>query len=324
VSRVINGGAFVKPETYARVMKVIEEINFQPSQAARSLRAEHTHSIGIVLPTLSDPFFAEYANAARQHIRARGFVAIIVSSDGDVTLEEEEIASLIRHRVAGLVTAPSFPRSRGTLAVLRTLGRPVIAIDHEMLEDAYPCVITDNRRVSRDAVKHLISHGHRQIGCIPAGELLYPRPNIPARIQGYRDAIRAASLTPMVASHVTSEQSALAALETLFSAPNPPTAFFTTNYFTTRLVFSALKALGKSIPEDIALIGFDDFEMAPFMKPTISVVKQPTAEYGRVAIELLFRKIENPRARLPNKTVIPSRLELRESCGCHAGGRLHR
>ncbi len=318
MSRVINGGTFVKPETYNRVMKIIQELNFQPNQAARSLRAEHTHSIGIVVPTICDPFFAEYANAARQHIRARGFVAIIVSSNGDTSLEEEEIESLIRHRVAGLITAPSFPRSRGTLSVLRTLGSPVIAIDHEMLDDAYPCVITNNRKVSRDAVNHLISHGHRYIGCIPAGELLYPRPNIPARIQGYRDAIRASSLTPMVASHVTSEQTALSALEALFSSPTPPTALFTTNYFTTRLVFSALKALGKSIPEDIALIGFDDFEMAPYMKPTISVVKQPAAECGRAAIELLFRKIDNPRARLPNKTVIPSTLELRESCGCHA------
>jgi len=299
-------------------MKVIEEINFQPNQAARSLRAEHTHSIGIVLPTICDPFFAEYANAARQHIRSRGFVAIIVSSDGDTSLEEEEIESLIRHRVAGLITAASFPRSRRTLAVLRTLGRPVIAIDHQMLDDAYPCVVTNNRKVSRDATNHLISHGHRAIGCIPAGELLSPRPNIPERVLGYRDAIRASSLTPMVAPRVVSEPTALSALEGLFSAPTPPTALFTTNYFTTRLIFSALKTLGKSIPEDIALIGFDDFEMAPYMKPTISVVKQPIADCGRAAIELLFRKIENPKARVPGKTVIPSILELRESCGCHS------
>jgi LacI family transcriptional regulator len=313
-------------------MQVIRELKFLPNQAARSLRAEHTHSIGIVVPSICNPFFAEFANAARQHIRSRDFVAIIVSSEGDTSLEELEVESLIRHRVAGLITAPSFPRSRGTLKVLKNLGRPVIAIDHEMLDDAYPCVITNNRRVSRDAVAHLIGHGHRNIACVAAGDLSpahlrdpdahdskAPRdshPNFPARIQGYRDAIRASSLKPTVVSCDASQADATGAIATLLTSPNRCTALFTTNYATTKLVFAALQALGKSIPEDVALIGFDDFDMAPYMKPNVSVVRQPIAEFGATAVDLLFKKISKPKARIPQSTVIPSSLLLRESCGC--------
>jgi LacI family transcriptional regulator len=313
VSRAINGGERVKPATLARVQKAIKKLGFQPNQAARILKGESTKSLGIVVPSIADPFFSCLAAAAEQVARAKGYIVIVVSSGGDTAIEQSEIEALTRHRIDGLLIAPSYPQSANLLAALRGLGKPVVAIDRPFANGKSAQVVTDNRKSARMAVEHLIDHGHTRIACIGAESVL---PTIKLRVQGYRDAMRKKGLAISISSDVINETSAQHVMAELMSSAASPTALFTTKNLTTMMVFAVLQNMGYAIPKDVAIIGFDDFDMSRWVSPPVSVVRQPVEEMGKQAATLLLETIEKPSADKHRRIVLDSELKLRASCGC--------
>ncbi|HEU5351422.1 MAG TPA: LacI family DNA-binding transcriptional regulator [Terracidiphilus sp.] len=320
VSRVINGGDRVSPKTLARVRRVIEAMGYMPNQAARVLKGDRTRTIGLVIPSIADPFFSSCAEAARAVARANGSLLIVTASHNDPHTEIENLNVLISHRTDGLIIAPANSRSPALRELLDRLSVPVVAMDRPVIGSQVPSVVTDNFQGARFATKHLIGHGYKRIVCLTGESTLF---TIQERIRGYRAAVEAAGLSYELNTSIKDYKSAEYAIESMLAGANPPDAFFTLKNSTTIYAFEALQKHGVTVPKSAALVGFDDFELASAVRPSITVVQQPVEEIGRVTAEMLFDRllgtrnaeVTGPRHRERNVT-LETRLIPRASCGC--------
>lgn len=231
----------------------------------------------------------------------------------------EAVTVLIRHRVDGLIIAPANSQNRALRAMLIRLGVPVVALDRPLSGAPIPSVVADNFAGARQATSHLIEHGRKRILCLTGEPSLY---TIRERIRGYRRAIESAGLECILDTSVTDYQSAERVLEKLMRESEPPDAIFTLKNSTTIYAFEVLKKMKIRIPGSVALMGYDDFELAATVRPSISVVQQPVEETGRMAAEILFRELldsgnaaGSSSARV-QKIQLRTQLIRRSSCGC--------
>lgn len=320
VSRVVNGGDQVSPQTLKRVNEVIKEMGFIPNQAARVLKGERTKIIGLIVPRIADPFFSTCAEAAEQIARANDSLLIVMGTNNDPHLEMENIRLLLRHSADGILLVPANDRNAELAAFLDSMRTPVIAFDRPVSGSRIGCVVGDNRDAAYKATQHLLQHGHKRILCLCGETPLY---TIRERVAGYRLAMENAHLPALVDASVKDYRSAEYAIDSYLSSDDPPDAIFTLKNSNTIFAFETLQKLEVSVPQTTALLGFDDFELAATLRPSISVVQQPAEELGRVAAELLFEQI---LGRTNSKTSgirkrgvqikLASRLILRASCGC--------
>lgn len=320
VSRVINGGKRVNPRTLARVQRAIEALGYMPNQAARILKGHPTRTIGLIIPSIADPFFACCAEAAQAVARAKESLLIVTTSQNDLHSEIESINVLMSHRVDGLIISPSDSESVELRNALAHTGVPVVAMDRPLSRSDIPSVVADNFVGAHVATRHLIEHGYKRIVCMTGELSLY---TIRERINGYRRAIESAGLPVVVDTSITDYESTEQAVRKKLDEPEPPDAFLTLKNSTTIYVFEVLQKLHLAIPDTIALLGYDDFELADVMQPSISVVQQPIAEIGRNAAELLFEAL-TPQTRgsqvaepaCSKQIQLGTRLVRRRSCGC--------
>lgn len=320
VSRVINGGKRVNPRTLARVQRAIEALGYMPNQAARILKGHPTRTIGLIIPSIADPFFACCAEAAQAVARAKESLLIVTTSQNDLHSEIESINVLMSHRVDGLIISPSDSESAELRNALAHTGVPVVAMDRPLSRSDIPSVVADNFVGAHVATRHLIEHGYKRIVCMTGELSLY---TIRERINGYRRAIESAGLPVVVDTSITDYESTEQAVRKKLDEPEPPDAFLTLKNSTTIYVFEVLQKLHLAIPDTIALLGYDDFELADVMQPSISVVQQPIAEIGRNAAELLFEAL-TPQTRggqvaepaCSKQIQLGTRLVRRRSCGC--------
>ncbi|HTX42856.1 MAG TPA: LacI family DNA-binding transcriptional regulator [Acidobacteriaceae bacterium] len=320
VSRVINGGHRVSPETLARVRHVIESLGYVPNQAARTLKGYRTRTIGLIIPSIADPFFSECAEAIQAVARANDSLLIVVTTQNDPRGEIENVNLLMRQRADGLIIAPANSQNQLLRQTLETLSVPVVAIDRPVAHSLIPSVVANNFRGANMATQHLLEHGYRRILCLTGESTLY---TIRERILGYESSIAAAGLEAMLDTSVRDYKSAEYAIEASLSAANPPDAIFTLKNSTTIYAFEALQKFKVPIPDSVALLGYDDFELAATLRPSISVVEQPIEEIARLAAEALFDQLlessESARAAKPEQArqiKLETRLVPRRSCGC--------
>jgi LacI family transcriptional regulator len=319
VSRVINGGERVSPKTLARVLSVIETLGYTPNQAARTLKGHRTKTIGLVIPSIADPFFSSCAEAAQAVARANDSLLIVTTTQNDPLAEIESLDVLIRHRTDGLLIVPADSHDSALRDLLKRIVIPVVAIDRPVYDSSIASVVADNFHGANVATKHLIEHGYKRIVCLTGESTLY---TIGERIHGYQEAIKAAGLPCLLDTSVTDYKSAEKAIKNLLAGPNPPDAIFALKNSTTIYAFEVLQRLNVSIPGSIALLGFDDFELASTVRPSISVVQQPVEAIGRIAAELLFKQLldggKAPQARTEQTELIKLEtcLVRRSSCGC--------
>jgi LacI family transcriptional regulator, galactose operon repressor len=320
VSRVINGGDRVSPKTLARVRDVIETLGYMPNQAARTLKGHRTKTIGLVIPSIADPFFSSCAEAAQAIARANDSLLIVTVTGNDPHTEIENLNVLIRHRVDGLLIVPANTQSQALRDLLDRTAVPVVTIDRPVADSSITSVVCDNFNGAVAATQHLISHGCKRIVCLTGENSLY---TIRERIRGYRKAIESAHLDCIFDASVKDYRSAEYAIKSMLDGPNPPDAIFSTKNSTTIYAFEVLQRFNISVPESIALLGFDDFELASTVRPSISVIQQPVEEIGRRAAELLFdqllgeRKAGAPAASKHALQIkLQTRLIQRSSCGC--------
>lgn len=323
VSRVINGGDHVSRETMTRVMATIEELGYQPNHAARILKGEKTKTIGLIVPSIADSFFSSCAAVAQEISRAHDSLLIVVSSNHDPKVEINSLNTLIQHRVDGLLLASAATQRDGLGAILDRIAIPVVCIDRPVAGSNAPSVVSGNYKGAREATEHLIAHGYKKIVCICIeGEVsLY---TIKERIRGYRHAMQDAQLAFELDASITDNKSAEIAIRKHMNGPRPPDAIFALKNLATIYVWEAFQKMGVEVPRDMALLGFDDFELAASIQPSISVVEQPIEEIARTATQLLFNQIAPGRKRNPFKsneseqsvTKLATSLILRNSCGC--------
>lgn len=320
VSRVINGGERVSPKTLAHVQRIIEKLGYRPNQAARVLKGHRTKTIGLVIPSIADPFFSSCAEAVQAVALANDSLLIVTTSHNDPHTEIENFEILINHRVDGLIVAPANSHGEALRDLVKRISIPIVAVDRPISGSLVDSVVTDNFAGAKLATQHLIGHGYRRIVCLTGESTLF---TIQERIRGYRAAVESAGLTFTLNTSVKDYRSAEYAIESMLAGPNPPDALFTLKNSTTIYAFEALQKLNVSVPKVIALLGFDDFELAATVRPSISVVQQPVEEIGRVAAELLFDRLlgngsarTSPKSKRLRQTILETRLIYRSSCGC--------
>lgn len=317
VSRVISGTVKVSAETTERVQTAIEQLKYRPNELARAFRGQRSRSIGLIIPYLYDPFFANCAHAVTTVAKEHGYSVIITTSMEDPDTEYAEAEHMLERHVDGVVVIPS--KFRQTRISRALFGKtPVVAFDRPVPDPSLDVVMVQNTGGARRIVEHLIEHGHKQIAYLGLSRSLF---TINARFLGYRRAMQDAGLAVDASFECLSEEDTLRILEEKLNGSQPPTAILTSNTLATRFVLAAIVHLGLKIPNDIAFAGFDDFDLAEFTSPPLTVVRQPAQEMGRVATSLLFDRIA--RGEIPqtgNRIVLPVEIVLRRSCGCKHRG----
>ena len=312
-SRVLNRSKNVSQEKAAKIRTVMERLGYRPNELARGLKAKRSAAIGMVVPNLSDPFFANAVHAVQEVARTNGYVVILASSGGEVALERSEIEGLVGRQIDGLVVAPVDSRIDSFSDIIPA-GVHAVTFDQLLRDADRDSVTVTNRSSAREATEHMVSHGLRRIVAIGARPYLY---TCKERVAGYRAAMKGASLEPRVC--LVEHESMLIAewlAKEVFSVQKAD-AIFSLNWVCTMLTLRALRQLGKKAGRDIPMFSFDDFELADMLTPGLSVVKQPTEMLGREAANLLFERLRG-RGGNSRAVVLPTSLILRQSCGCEA------
>ena len=325
VSRVINGGRLVGPETLKRVRAAVRDLHYQPNQAARILKGHLTRTIGLVVPSVADPFFASCAEAAQEIARAHGFMLIVICSNNDPRVEVESFNMLIQRRVDGLLLAPAASRNQEMAGILYRISIPTVSFDRPLYDSSVRAVLSNNQKGAKEATRHLITHGRKRIICLgmKGEDSLYTSKE---RILGYRSAMRLAKLIPSIDLSMTNYESAKLILKTHLHGADPPDAIFCLKNLVTVHTYQALRELNIKVPQTMALIGFDDFEWASSLQPSITVVRQQTEKIGKMTAELLFEELMQREGsgikigeteRRKGVIRLETELVLRGSCGCH-------
>ncbi len=320
VSRVINGAGHVEPKTLARVEEAIKALGYLPNQAARVLKGHRTRTIGFVIPSIADSFFSNCAEVLQAIARSNDFLVIVLTTQNDPDTERDAVNILIQHRVDGFVIAPADSESETLRSLLHRIPVPIVALDRPITGSLVPSVVANNFEGAQHATQHLIDHGYKRIVCLTGETNLY---TIRERVRGYCDAIESAGLEILLNPSICDYESAERAIKEMFDGSNPPEAIFTLKNSATIDTFEALRRLGISIPKDVALLGYDDFQLADTVRPAITVVQQPIYELGHMAAQLLFERLlssasagEGAMSAPPQQVQLKTHLILRASCGC--------
>jgi LacI family transcriptional regulator len=308
VARVINGEPWVRPETAARVEAAIRQLGYLPNEMASSLkRGVSRDTVGLVIADVANPFFSAIARAVEDVFRDRRLLIITASTDEDPERERQVIDSLVKQRVTGLLVVP-VARDHRYLSRERRMGMPVVFIDRPPGRIGFDTVVVDNVGGARSAVDHLIAHDHRRIAIIGDRLAVY---TMPERLAGFEAAHAAVGLPvhpELVRFDCHSSADAEARVTELLALPAPPTAVFGTN---NRMTVGAALAL-RQRSAHVALVGFDDFELATALTPPVTVVTVDTEDLGSTAARMLLRRLDG-WSGLAERQVLPTRLVVRGS-----------
>jgi len=292
----------------AVVEKAIQELGYHPNQAARSLRSARTKTIGLVVPSVADPFFSAAAAAVQDVAREHGSLVLLGASDNLPAREHEQVTTLIQRRIDGLIIAPS---DAADPEMFRHAGFPVVCFDRPIAGHSLPTVLADNYGGAKAATEHLVRNGYKRILCMGGdGRLFTSR----RRVRGHRDVIAAAGLPYLAELDVQDFDSAKAALLRHLNGKSKIDAIFSIKNSITVNAYKILHQMNIPIPTTVALMGFDDFELADTLQPPISVVRQPVVSIATRAAQLLFEALESG---ISHSTTSTMKVELihRGSCG---------
>lgn len=312
VSYVVNNGPRqVAPATAARVREAIDVLGYRPNVNARALRLGRTTMLGLVVPDCSNPFFAEYALEIEQVAADRGIAVLVASSNSDVAQEGRLMADLIGRRVDGLLVSAVAGPHRHRPAVDRADTPATVYIDSALPAAGHQTLGADARGGARLAVSHLLeTHDHETVALLIGSGI---RSTVDEREVGWQDALRAGGRTygPVVRSPFTREGGYAGALQ-LLTGDRPPTAVFTSNDLQAIGLLRAAHELGIRVPEDLAVVSFDDTQEAEYCWPPLTSVRQPLHEMAQAAVRAV---LEPPSARGRHQSFAVD-LVIRESCGC--------
>ena len=311
VSRVINGEPGVTPQMADRVAAAIERLDYRHDFAASALRRTDRRSatIGMVLEDLANPFSAAVQRAVEDVARERGVLVLAGSSDEDIERERTLVATFTNRRVDGLVIMPA-GTDHSYLVNERRAGTAMVFVDRGPVFLDADAVLVDNLGGTRHGVRHLVERGHRRIGFV--GDL-QSIPTAALRYRGYVDELAAHGITvdpALVALDVHGMAGAESAVARLLAHAEPPSALFTAQNL---LTIGAVRGLRRNgAHHRVALVGFDDVVVADLLDPGITVIAQDAALIGRIAGEVLFRRLDGDRS--PSRQhVVPTRLVARGS-----------
>ncbi|HET6217216.1 MAG TPA: LacI family DNA-binding transcriptional regulator [Acidobacteriaceae bacterium] len=313
VSRALNKSGPISEETLRKVRRAVSTLNYRPNEAARSLRGGRSRSIGLIVPNFYDPFFAECAHAITVVANEHNYSVIVTTSDEDPEVEYRMAGEMLRRHVEGMLVVPAVGKTKLNRDEFRSTA--IVTLDRPIKGDQFSSVLVDNRGGAKTGTSHLIEHKHKRICYLTLSEKAFTHK---VRYEGYRQAMLNAGLVPEGYFNCTSREETRAILRSLLNAPKAPTAFFASNNLVMRHLLHALSEMGVAIPGEVAVAGFDDFDMADIFYPALTVVRQSANDLGRIAADLLFARFgAKHRPVVGNQIVLPVQLIIRRSCGCN-------
>lgn len=323
VSNLLNGRAErMRPSTKERINRAIEELDYTPNRAARQLKTGYTPIIGLIVPSVANPFYGVFAKHVEEAALKRGFQVLLGNSDRDPERERNYAQELWSYGVRGLI----FGSSLATLSHLSDLidqGLHLVAFDRPAQSSdrfAIDSVGVDNRQGTRLATKHLLALGHQRIGFVSGPIKVVSRLD---RLGGYKTALAEAGLTldpALIWESARAEYGDSEAVElgrqgahALLTAPDPPTAIFAINDMYAFGVYAGARDLGLRIPEEISIVGFDDIVLCEVVEPSLTTIRQPIAEIAQVAVERLIARLQDECDEPPLHQFLPTQLIVRSS-----------
>ena len=328
VSRALNGSPEVSDTTRDRILRLARELDYTPSAAARTLVRRRSHVVGVILetgpghPDLLHPFFQEVLVGLQHGAGERGYDLLLFASDqpGNGFGGSHSYVRRAEHHGVGGVVVMGFDGDHPEMRKLIAAGVPCMAVDSDLGGPRCGYVASDNHDAAAEAVAHLHGLGHRRIATI-AGPLA-TRPAA-ERLAGYRDALARFGLEgrdDYVCEGDFYAESGYEAARTLLALDEPPTAIFAASDMMAAGVLQAAHERGVAVPDELAVVGFDDIAVAALLQPPLTTVRQEMEELGRAAAEGLVRMIEDPDAPAP-RVQVPARLVVRASSGAKAAPR---
>ena len=305
VSRVFNQDPHVSDTTRQRVSAALDELNYVPNAIPTTLRNGRAPVIGVAVPDIVDPFFAQLARAAEQHAARRG-MSVIIASLGTAEREPEVVQAMLRQALTGLIIAPIGDDHDYLRAWVDRI--PVVFADRPPVGVGADLFVADDRRGAHLATTHLADHGHTRIAFL--GDTL-ALSTTQDRLAGYRRAIDDAGLTldeRLIVLGATDRAGAAGAVATLYRLDDRPTALFCTN---ARAAVGLVPALRSRA---MAVTTFGDFPLADLLQPSLTVIDQHPSRMGELAAQRISDRLHQPRGRWPRRTVVPVELVERESC----------
>jgi DNA-binding LacI/PurR family transcriptional regulator len=314
----------MRPRTRRRILGTIERLNYQPSRAARQLRTGRAPFVGLVVPSVANPFWGSFARTVEAEALQHGFQVLLCNSERDPIREQAYVAELWASGVRAVVIGTSLP-SLAHLQPMLDQGLRLIAFDRERQPDDPPAVLSvsvDNRLGSRLVTDHLLSLGHRRIGFVSGAIRTISRQR---RLIGYKEALKDAGL-PVIDEliwsasgdsgfgDVDSAQLGRRGMASLLELSEWPTAVVTINDMYAIGACAAVRGLGLRVPDDVAVAGFDDIVLAPLFNPPLTTVRQPLEEMSRLVIEAVAEANVDVSGQAMS-IVIPPKLVIRASTG---------
>jgi DNA-binding LacI/PurR family transcriptional regulator len=314
VSRYLNGQLRVSSATEARMLDAVRDLGYVPNAQARNLVKRSSGVVGFVVPEISNPYFGAIADYVVEAVERRGLLVLLCSTRSQAAKESTYIDLLASGTIDGMLYIGSFRSSERLAAAIRG-GLPVVVMDEPIagLPDVHT-VVMDDYAGGYQAGSYLAALGHRTIAFISGPAELA---SVQERRRGYEDALRKGGIDPdqqlSLAGQFT-EQFGMSALPRLLAAAQPPTAAFVASDYIALGMLSAAETHGVRVPEDLAVVGFDDTRFSQYVRPRLTTIRSPLERLAQVGVELLFERLTGTDA--PARTeVLPVELIVRESAG---------
>ena len=316
VSHVVNGTRFVSDELRERVLAAMRELDYTPNAAARMLTLKRSRTIGLIVSDIRNPFFASVARGVEDVAQELGYTVVLCNSDESAEREAACLTALESRAVDGVLLASAGVADEHLSRLVRA-GFPIVLVDRDLPELGAPAVVLDNEGAAYNAVRHLIAGGHRRIAMLSGRASISTTTE---RVAGYRRALHEAGLAldeRLIVSGASTSEGGAAAATVVLEVDPPPSAIFSGNNLMSIGALQAIANCGLVVPDDIALVGFDDFPYpwSDAFRPHLTTVAQPTYELGRRAAEILVEYLRGARSNHAERVVLEGKLVVRESSG---------
>lgn len=313
VSRVLSGNALkyrISPKTAAVVLAEAKRCEYVPSALAQSLRTKKSEMIGLLLPSVSNPFFADMASVIIAELDKFGYMTIVVDTMESEVRMVDNARALIHRNVDGIIAVPCGDSPVALERIEKDV--PVVLVDRYYPNTRLSYVTTNNFKGSFDACKLLISKGYKRIVCIQ-GEL-WSTPN-KERVSGYMSAMRESGLEEeaMVVGNEFSSQNGYLETKLLMSIPSRPEAIFALSNTIALGALKAVREVGMRVPKDVALLSFDDNAYMDYMTPSITRVSQPVDDMAKLSVKILLDSIKNPDRKKSSQLALSATILQGES-----------
>lgn len=316
VSRALNGKGEVSPDTRARIQQIAADLGYAPNSVARSLVSRRTHTIGVLLPDATNPNYGFQWQAMQTVLDQQGYVLMVLDSMRSAARARSILTRLRERRVDGLLMlSPDVPAEM--LHRFEADGVPVVLVNRYLPGEPFDYVVADNRSGAYEATRHLIEHGHRSIVHITTERAIT---TVRDRLDGFHAALREAGAEHqgrVVVAELTL-QGGYDAARAMLARGERPSAVLAYNDFLAMGVIRAFKEHGVRIPDDVALVSFDDSYFAGYLAPSLTTVRLPIVAIAERAAAMLLARLGGTDRSAPQQFTLPVHLVIRESCGCAA------